>query len=427
MGNVIIDRRKNPNGKNAPNRQKFVKRIKDQIKGDIHKNMGDRGITDINSGENIKVTRKSIKEPEFRNDGKTGDQDFILPGNKEFVPGDKIQKPSQGGGGSGSEGSDSGEAEDDFDFAISNDEYVDMLFEDLELPNMIKKENKIVESFERSRSGYSNEGNPSQLNLVQSMRNSIGRRMALKTPKKKRIEKLETELDAATDEATKDEIIEKLEHLRKRHSRIPFIDTTDLRFNNYTKTPKPRSQAVVFCIMDVSASMTEEHKDLAKRFFFLMNLFISRKYKRAETVFIRHHHEAIECNEEEFFHSRESGGTVVSKSFELMKEIMDKRYPSDQWNVYVAQATDGDNFDNDNEKLLNILTTNILPVVRYMSYIHVTDRKNNYYSNFNGTGKKLTKNMTELSETQENMIVKEIDDRSKVYKIFRQIFGDKNA
>ena len=426
MGNVIIDRRKNPGGKNTPNRQKFVGRIREQIKKNIRDTMGEREITDTASGDNIKISRKSVHEPEFRNDGSTGDRDFILPGNKEYVKGDKIPKPQGGQGkGKGGEASDSGEGEDDFDFAISNEEYVDILFEDLELPNMVKKENTIVESFERNRSGFSNEGNPCQLNLTQSMRHSIGRRVALKTPKKKRIEALMLELEQEEDEEKRQLILAQIEKLQKRHDRIPFLDPTDLRYNNYALTPKPRSQAVVFCIMDVSGSMTEHHKDLAKRFFFLMNLFISRKYKRAETVFIRHHHDAIECDEQEFFHSKESGGTVVSKSYELMREIMKTRYPAEQWNIYVAQASDGDNYDSDNNKLISILKEDILPKTRYLSYIHVGSDADDDHPPTYSSGEMLTKHMHDLSSKNQNMIVKHINDRTEVYNIFRQIFGGK--
>lgn len=425
MRHTIIDRRKNPGGKNMPNRQRFVKRIRGQISNSIRRKMGDRDITDVNGGENIKVRRKSVHEPEFRNDPNTGERDIILPGNTDYVPGDTIKKPKGGAGGPGpGEASDGGEGQDDFDFAISNEEYIDMLFEDLELPNMAKKENRLVESFERMRSGYSNEGNPSQLNLVQSMRNSVGRRVALKKPKKKRIAALEAELQDTTNKKRREEILLEIERLKKRHDRIPFLDPTDLRFNNYTKVPKPTSQAVIFCVMDISASMGITHKDIAKRFFLLLNLFITRKYKRTDIVFIRHHHQAFESTEEEFFQSRDNGGTVVSCAFDMVDDIIKKRYPPEQWNIYVAQATDGDNFDTDNERLTGILNERIIPLAQHFCYIHVDDGANAGSAYYNSGNKKLTRIMKGLAEQHENVVVKNIEYASDVYRIFREIFGD---
>lgn len=436
MSNVIIDRRQNPGGKNTPNRQKFVKRTREQIRKNIRKDIGDRDISGHQKGQNVKINRKSIHEPELHNDSATGDRDFVLPGNKDFVPGDTINKPKGGQGQGGSEGSDGGQGEDDFDFALSNDEFVDILFEDLELPDMVKKEERNVEYFERQRSGYSNEGNPSQLNLVQSMRNSIGRRIALKKPKQKRIKALEEQIAQETDQAKILLLTEELERLKKRTIRIPFLDPTDLRYNNYSKVPKPRSQAVVFCIMDVSASMTQNYKDLAKRFFMLLNLFISRKYKRVETVFIRHHSVASECTEEEFFYSKETGGTVVSTAYELMYDIMQKRYPPEQWNVYVSQATDGDNFSSDNDKLKSVLEENILPNIQQLSYIHVTSNKQqeSYGNTYFGApslgwgyvaSNELNRMMQDLEQRYGHVVTKQVSDPSDVYPIFRQIFRNK--
>ena len=172
---------------------------------------------------------------------------------------------------------------------------------------MISKENKAVERFELTRSGYTNDGNPAQMNLEKSMVNSLGRKIALKSPKLKKIKELEAQLETCKDKERRVEIEEEISKLRIRANAISFVDPVDLRYNNFSKKPAPISQAVVFFIMDVSASMTEEHKDLAKRFFMLLNLFVSRKYKRVDCVFIRHHILATECTEEDFFNNKENG------------------------------------------------------------------------------------------------------------------------
>jgi uncharacterized sporulation protein YeaH/YhbH (DUF444 family) len=97
----------------------------------------------------------------------------------------------------------------------------------------------------------------------------------------------------------------------------------------------------MFCLMDVSGSMGEREKDLAKRFFMLLHLFLKRRYERLDIVFIRHTHDAQEVDEHTFFYSRQSGGTIVSTALEEMKKIVHDRYATGEWNIYAAQASDG--------------------------------------------------------------------------------------
>jgi len=424
MANTIIDRRKNPGGKSSANRQKFIKRTKDEIRRSIHESMGDRSIEGSGKSQDIKITRKGISEPQFNHNPQSGSRDIVLPGNEDFVEGDQLEKPRSGGGQGGGEGeaSNEGIGEDEFGFVLSNDEFVNILFEDLELPHMISKENKSVERFELTRSGYTSDGNPSQMNLEKSMVNSIGRKIALKTPKLKKIRKLEEELETCKVEKRRVEIEEEIRKLRIRANAVAFVDPVDLRFNNFSKKPAPISQAVVFFIMDVSASMSVEHKDLAKRFFMLLNLFVSRKYKKVDCIFIRHHIQATECSEEDFFNNKENGGTIVSSAFKLAKKIIDDRYSPNEWNLYVSQASDGDNWDNDNEDLLNILSKDILPITQYFSYIQVGQKRHGYYNSGN-----LLQEYVKLEGTHDNIICKHIEEPSDIYPVFREIFKTKGT
>ena len=440
MANTIIDRRKNgdlrqPGSKSSNNRQKFIKRTKKEIRKSIHDTLGKRSIKGSGDAQDVVINRKGIDEPQFSHNPQTGSRDIVLPGNKEFVEGDLLQKPRGGGAGSGGapgKASNDGIGEDEFGFALSNDEFVNILFEDLELPHMISKENKAVERYEISRSGYTTTGNPAQMNLEKSMVNSIGRKIALKFPKLRKIRELEKELDNLkkffykTTQEQKDgteewaryqEIEEEIRKLRIRARAVSFVDPVDLRFNNFTKKPAPISQAVVFFIMDVSASMTQQHKDLAKRFFMLLNLFVSRKYKRVECVFIRHHIQAIECSEDDFFNSRDNGGTIVSSAFKLSREILADRYSPNEWNIYFAQASDGDNWDNDNEILLDIIDKDILPVTQYFSYIQVGMKRHGYYNSGN-----LLQEYVRLEANHKNIITKHIEDTLDIYPVFREIF-----
>ena len=201
MSKHIIDRRQNPKGKNLSNRQRFINRSKKHLKESLGEAMKNRSVKDLKSGSRVRVPTKSIKEPQFQYDPKTGEKDYILPGNQEYLQGDKIRKPASGAGsGGGQEGSDDAYGEDDFIFSISKDEFLDILFEDLELPNLKEKKKKSIEEFVTRRSGYVNEGSPNNLNLEQSMIRSIGRRLALKKPKGIRIKELEAQLEELKEE-----------------------------------------------------------------------------------------------------------------------------------------------------------------------------------------------------------------------------------
>ena len=419
MANTIIDRRKNPGSKSSANRQKFIKRTKKEIRKSIHDTLGKRSIKGSGDSQDVVINRKGIGEPQFNHNPQTGSRDIVLPGNKDFVEGDELPKPpsGQGQGGGDGDASNEGIGEDEFGFALSNDEFVNILFEDLELPHMISKENKSVQRFELTRSGYTNDGNPTQMNLEKSMVNSIGRKIALKTPKLRKIKKLEAELETCKDEERRVEIEEEIRKLRIRANAVAFVDPVDLRYNNFSKKPAPISQAVVFFIMDVSASMTQEHKDLAKRFFMLLNLFVSRKYKRVDCIFVKHHIQATECSEDEFFNNRENGGTIVSSAFKLAKEIIDDRYSPNEWNLYFSQASDGDNWDNDNEELLDIISTDILPITQYFSYIQVGQKRHGYYNSGN-----LLQEYEKLLATHKNIVTKHIEDSFDIYPVFREIF-----
>ena len=155
----------------------------------------------------------------------------------------------------------------------------------------------------------------------------------------------------------------------------------------------------------------------------LLNLFVSRKYKRVDCVFIRHHIQATECDEHDFFNNKENGGTVVSSAFKLAKEIIDDRYSPNEWNLYFSQASDGDNWDNDNEELMQVLTNDILPITQYFSYIQVGTKRHGYYNSGN-----LLQEYETLVNNNKNIVTKHIEDTFDIYPVFREIFKirDKN-
>lgn len=282
----FIDRRLNGKNKSTVNRQRFLRRYKEQIKESVADAVNRRSITNTESGEDVSIPTRDIKEPMFHQ-GKGGVRERVHPGNDQFIRGDKIDRPKggQGSGGSGEgEASADGEGSDDFVFQISKDEYLDILFEDLALPNLKKNQvNKITE-WKTHRAGFQTSGVPSNISVVRSLQQSLARRTAMTAGKRRLMSELEEELERI-QRSEPPQIMEEMrikqeiEELRNKIDSVPFIDTFDLRFKNYEKRPIPSSQAVMFCLMDVSGSMDQATKDIAKRFYVLLYLFLTRTYE----------------------------------------------------------------------------------------------------------------------------------------------------
>jgi hypothetical protein len=412
----LIDRRPNAKNKSTVNRQRFLRRYKKQIKKAISEQISKRSITDIGSGESVSIPTRDISEPTFRSD-KGGVQEGVYPGNKEFTEGDRIKRPINQGQGKGRRASDSGEGDDEFAFEISHDEYLDLLFDDLELPNLQKNQLRKLTRKKTVRAGFSNDGVPTNINIVRSLRSALSRRVALGAEPRRRLRTLEAELEALErevggDEARLVELKQEIELLRSRVKKIPFIDTFDLRFNNFVQRPEPTAQAVMFCLMDVSGSMDQETKDIAKRFYILLYLFLTRSYRDVDVVYIRHHTQAKEVDEEEFFYSRETGGTIVSSALELTRDIIAQRYPPEDWNIYAAQASDGDNWNDDSPRCEQILAKDLLPQLRYYAYVEITRRDH----------QGLWDHYARLLDSYENFAMQQIREQDDIYPVFREFF-----
>lgn len=418
----IIDRRLNPRDKTIKNRQKFIQRGKEQIKEAVKEAIDSGKIADIEEGK-IKVKVKGVNEPTFHNDSKSGDKQYVLPGNKTHVVGDRQKKPKDGEGEGGSKAG-RGKSEDDFEFVLNQEEFLDFIFEDLELPDLIKKQMKDVTKNKPQRAGYTNVGNPSQLDVVRSLKNSLGRRIGLGRPKDSEIEELENKLKEAIEKDDQESIIqfeEQLEILKNKRLSIPWLDPFDVRYRNFKTIPQPMTQAVMFCIMDVSASMGQKEKDLAKRFFFFLHMFLHRKYTKVDIVFVRHHEEAKEVDEKEFFTSKESGGTIVSSALELTKKIINERYNINDWNVYIAQASDGDNATDDNQNVKQLMEE-LLLLTQYFAYVEIHPHTPGAYYYFR-TNNGLSNIYHKLSNRFKNLAVRIVSDAGDIWKVFRALFS----
>ena len=426
----IIDRRLAGKNKSIGNRERFLRRYKEKVRDAVKRAIDGRGIRDMQRGEDIHIPRRDISEPVFGH-GQGGVREIVHPGNRDHVRGDRIARPKGGGGGGSGQGqaSDSGEGEDDFVFHLSKEEFMQVFFEDLALPHLVRTQLAEVPEWKTHRAGFSSDGTPNNLHVVRSMRGAIGRRIAIGAGARRELRALERELAALratprpADEAAASErqaaieaLAERVLALRQRLERIPYLDPIDLRYRNRIRVPVPTSKAVMFCLMDVSGSMDEHRKELSKRFFILLYLFLTRHYEKIDLVFIRHHTQAAEVDEHSFFHARETGGTVVSSALVLMEEIIRARYNPSEWNIYGAQASDGDNWHHDSGRCRELLAEKLLPLTRYYAYVQVAEEEQNLWEEY-----------TQLLGVYPHFAMRKATDPSQIYPVFRDLFRKEGA
>jgi hypothetical protein len=422
----IIDRRPNPKGKSLANRQRFIERAKDEVKRSLVDALKRRKLGETEGGEKISIPTRGIREPSFQNARHGGNRDYVVPGNKQFIVGDKIERPKGGAGdGRGKAGnSDNGE-QDSFEFVLSKGEFLDLFFDDLELPELVKTNLKETEATQLTRAGYSIDGTPANFNLRRTMRNSLARRISLNRPTPSQIDAIRRQLEvahAADDFESAAQSQHDLDSAVRRAKRFAFIDPLDVRYNRFDRVPKPITQAVMFCLMDVSGSMTEAMKDLAKRFFLLLHVFLTKRYKHLDIVFIRHTSNAEEVDEDTFFHSRETGGTIVSTALEEMLRIVRDRYPPGSWNIYAAQASDGDNFSEDGERCAQLLANDLLPISQYFAYIEVGADATLRHG-FPSPPTDLWRTYAELAPLHSNFALRRVAEPSQIFPVFHELFA----
>jgi uncharacterized sporulation protein YeaH/YhbH (DUF444 family) len=410
----IVDRRLNPSGKSLENRQRFLRRAKALLQGAVKKSSQDRDIKDVMEGGEVSIPLEGMDEPRFRRQG--GKRDMVLPGNKKFVEGDMLPRSGEPGGSKSDP--DQGDGEDAFRFVLNRDEFVDLFLDDLELPDLAKRKLAETESDGLHRAGYATSGSPANISVSRTVRLALARRVALRRPRPETIAQLEAEL-ANCDEARRSELMAELDALKARFRRIPFIDPVDIRYRRFETIRKPAAQAVMFCLMDVSRSMSEHMKDLAKRFYMLLYVFLTRRYRHVEIVFIRHADQAEEVDEETFFHGSATGGTLVSSALQAMHEIVRSRFRPADWNIYAAQASDGDNSYSDGDVVGHLLTEMILPVSQFFAYLEVGHPGG---STFDMSDSTLWTQYQRLRSDGAPLSMRKVSDRSEIFPVFQELF-----
>jgi len=358
-------------------RQLVEKSIKENL-GDI---LSEESIIGQSKDKKIKIPIRGLKEYEFvfgKNKGGVGS------GDGSEKRGQVIGKEKAKGEGKGGNKAGEDEGEDIYETEITLEDALNYLLEDLELPEMDKKKfSEVLTENGIKRAGYQKHGINPRLAKKRTVSEKIKRQQAKNKA-----------LSEASEEEEEDENIE----------RVPFKNQ-DLRYHRVKPALKRESNAVILCVMDVSGSMDTTKKYLARSFFFILSQFIQSKYSNVEVSFIAHTTVAQEVNEVDFFHKVESGGTYISSGLNKALEIIDKRYNPEYWNVYTFYVSDGDNWQEDNEKAIKA-AKDICEVSNLFGYAELM---NNYYS-------ASMKNVFNKGVTNKNFLSVEIKGKQDLWK-----------
>jgi uncharacterized protein len=339
--------------RSAGDRLRHRQKVRESIRENIADIIAEESIIGKDKDRVIKVPLRGIKEYRFvYGENSPG----AAQGDGDSQPGQVVGKSGKDGPGKGDERAGDRPGVDYYETDVTLEELIDIMFEDLELPNLERRALREIQSdYSTKRKGYRKVGIRVRLDKRRTARQRVMRVLAAQrrngasaAPSE---EELENDEDAALDELdqTPSANVGSIPALKRR--RHPFHQD-DLRYKHIEVDTKEESNAAVICIMDTSGSMDTMKKYLARSFFFLLYQFISTRYRNVEIVFIAHHTEANEVTEEEFFHKGESGGTFISSGYARALQIIAERYHPSLWNVYAFHCSDGDNFDSDNPAAL---------------------------------------------------------------------------
>lgn len=321
-------------------RRRHKELVENSIKDNLSEILSEESIVGETEDKKIKIPIKGIKEYSFiygRNN------DSVASGNSNQKRGDKLGKEDKK---AMSENNSAGneDGDDVYETEITVEEAIDYLLEDLELPNLEdKKTSANILSLSIKKRGYQKYGiRPrfakkrtmiEKIKRKQSYKRSLGERKTLKKP---------------------------------TLERFPFI-LDDMRYFRIKKTVTPESNAAIIFIMDVSGSMDNSKKFLARSLFFVLSRFIRKKYNTVEVAFVSHSTVAKEVDEYEFFHKVESGGTYISSGFNKALQIIKTRFNHANWNIYTFYASDGDNWSEDDDRAI-LACKELLDVCNLVGY-----------------------------------------------------------
>jgi hypothetical protein len=323
-------------------------KVRESIRENIADIIAEESIIGQDRGRIIKVPIRGIREYRFVYGPNAPG---VGQGDGTSERGQVVGKGDRAGGDPERAGDQAGA--DYYETDVTLEELIEIMFEDLELPDLERKALRQIESFRLSkRKGYRSVGIRSRLDKHRTVRERAKRKLAAA----RRGRLLPAEAPAR---------------------RFPY-HVDDLVYRHVTTDVHDESNAVVFCLMDTSGSMDTMKKYLARSFFFLLYQFICTKYRNVEIVFIAHHTEAREVTESEFFHKGEAGGTFISSAYGKALEIVQDRYHPSLWNVYAFHCSDGDNFDSDNGQALRT-AADLAAVCNLFGYGEIKPLGSRYY------------------------------------------------
>ena len=332
--------------RSAGDRQRHRHKVRESIRDNIADLVAEESIIGKNKDKIIKVPLRGIKEYRFiygENSPGVGQGD----GNSQ--PGQVIGKSQSEGQGQGQGKAGDQPGVDYYETDVTLEELIEIMFEDLELPEMERKILRQVMAERMSkRQGYRKAGIRIRLDKKRTAISRIRRRLAAQGHG---ADEGDDDLPLHEQRSESDVLQQHEGEDWDAEQRFPFRKD-DMIYRHMVTNPRPESNAVVICIMDTSGSMDTMKKYLARSFFFLLYQFVCTKYHNVEIVFIAHHTEGREVSEEEFFHKGESGGTLISSGYHKALEIIQARYHPSLWNIYAFHCSDGDNFESDNATTL---------------------------------------------------------------------------
>ncbi len=329
------------NGKDraAEDKRRHKELVEESIKKNIGNIIAEESIIGQSRDKKIKIPIKGIKEYQFvyGNNGTSAGS-----GDGSEKRGDRIGEDKAGKSGKGDGQAGNQEGEDIYETEVTIEELINYLFDDLNLPDIDKKKMAEIESIRSLKNlGYQRKGIPPRL----AKRRSVIEKIKRKQGYMRNHEEIDDTENPMDDNYTSD--------TEPQKKRFPFMED-DLRYRRVREDHKKDFNAVVICIMDVSGSMDQTKKYMARSFYFLLYQFIRMKYSNVEVVFVAHTTSAKEVNENEFFHKGESGGTYISSGYEKALEIIEQRYNPVNWNIYAFHCSDGDNWSEDNKKAVEL-------------------------------------------------------------------------
>lgn len=371
--------------RSASDRRRHKQKIERAIKDGLHDIVADESIIGKDGKKKVKIPVRGIKEYRFvYGDNETNSRVGSAPG-KEVRRGQKIGGSPKKEKAPGSQpGNDPGE--EYYEVELTLDEVAQYLFEDLELPDMIKKSLRKTETEKIKRKGYRTKGIIPRLDKKKS---------AIARIKRKKAASKREDFNPEED--------------------FSFCEE-DLTYKHFKNVKRPCTNAVIFFVMDISGSMTQNKKFLARSFFFLLYQFIRSKYEHTEVVFVSHDTSAYEVSEEQFFTRGHSGGTIVSSALEKVQSIISERYHPTNWNIYTFQSSDGDNWPDDTDGCLKALIE-LKKVCQLFGYCEIEPdgERSAWQSEF-----KLSKIYSKY--TDEKLKIGSIKNKKDIWKAFKSMF-----